>query len=55
MKVEMPKKLKCKRCGHQWQPRKENVIHCPHCCSPYWCRDRTRKPQRKKKEAALLK
>ncbi len=42
MEVEMPKKLKCKRCDHQWYPRKKNIIHCPRCCSPYWCKDRTR-------------
>jgi len=54
MEVEMPKKLKCKRCGYRWQPRKKNVTHCPHCRSPYWYRDRTRiYKQRKKKEQVI--
>ena len=30
-------KLKCKRCGHQWYPRKPKKPKvCPKCKSPYW-------------------
>lgn len=32
--------LKCKRCGHKWQPRKEEIRICPKCKSPYWDRKR---------------
>jgi len=28
--------LTCKRCGHRWIPRKEEVRICPKCKSPYW-------------------
>jgi len=35
MKVKIIK-LKCKRCGHEWIPRKEKVIICAGCHSPYW-------------------
>ena len=32
----------CKRCGHKWIPRSDNIpIICPSCKSPYWNRDRT--------------
>ena len=36
---------KCKRCGHEWNPRKPGVkpVVCPKCKSPYWD-----KPRRKK-------
>ncbi len=30
------KGLECKRCGHKWYPRKQIVLVCPHCKSPYW-------------------
>jgi Zn finger protein HypA/HybF involved in hydrogenase expression len=29
-------KLKCKRCGHEWTPRKDDVRLCPSCHSAYW-------------------
>jgi Zn finger protein HypA/HybF involved in hydrogenase expression len=29
-------RLKCKRCGHEWIARVENVRICPKCRSPYW-------------------
>ena len=37
MKVAV-KKLRCKRCGHEWIPRKEDVRVCPNpkCHSVYW-------------------
>ena len=28
--------LTCKRCGHKWVPRKEEVRICPRCKSQYW-------------------
>jgi len=34
-------KLKCKRCGWVWIPRKEEKpLTCPHCRSPYWDKER---------------
>lgn len=39
MKIKLLK-LKCKRCGHQWIPRKIEVRICPKCKSPYWDRAR---------------
>lgn len=35
-KVILGEKLTCKRCGHTWLPRKEDVMTCPGCRSPYW-------------------
>ena len=32
--------LECKRCGHKWLPRKDEVMICPKCKSPYWDRER---------------
>ena len=34
------KKLECKRCGHRWIPRKEEIRICPKCKSQYFKRDR---------------
>lgn len=34
------KGLECKRCGHKWIARKEEVMLCPKCKSPYWNRER---------------
>jgi Zn finger protein HypA/HybF involved in hydrogenase expression len=30
--------LECKRCGHKWNPRKQDIKVCPNpkCHSPYW-------------------
>jgi len=36
MKINLPKKLKCLRCEHEWVPRQEDVRRCPKCNSPYW-------------------
>ena len=36
MKVKLTKQLGCKRCGHEWNPRKEDVRVCPKCKSAYW-------------------
>ena len=37
MKVKI-NKIKCKRCGYEWVPKKEDVRPCanPKCRSPYW-------------------
>jgi uncharacterized OB-fold protein len=35
VKVRIPK-LECRRCGHLWFPRKEDVRKCPKCQSVYW-------------------
>lgn len=32
------KHLICKRCDHDWYPRKTEVRICPKCKSPYWDR-----------------
>jgi len=40
--IKIPK-LKCKRCGYKWIPRKEEVIVCPRCKSPYWNVERRKK------------
>jgi len=29
-------KLNCKRCGHKWIPKKEDVRTCPKCKSAWW-------------------
>ena len=34
-KINIPK-LECKRCGHRWWPRKDDVTICPRCKSAYW-------------------
>ena len=46
MKIKI-EKLNCKRCGHTWTPRKEEVRICPKCKSPYW--DIKKKESRDKK------
>ncbi len=28
--------LKCKKCGHEWIPRKARVFVCPKCHTPDW-------------------
>lgn len=33
-------KAKCKRCGHEWVPTKEEIIRCAKCKSPYWNTER---------------
>lgn len=29
----MPSQIQCQRCGHEWQPQKENPKCCPACKS----------------------
>lgn len=37
MKIKV-NKLECKRCGHKWIARKDEVMVCAKCHSPYWNR-----------------
>ena len=54
MQVEIKYQLKCKRCGYEWNPRKQDVRLCPKCKSIYW--DRERKPKtQKQKEAGIMR
>lgn len=36
MKIKLGERLTCKRCGHTWRPRKEDVRQCPGCGSAHW-------------------
>ena len=38
--------FRCARCGHTWTPNdiKKPPKQCPKCRSPYWTRERRRKP-----------
>lgn len=36
MKAQLGKLLKCRRCGYEWYPRKEEVRICPNCKSAYF-------------------
>jgi len=40
MKIQLPKKLECKRCGHQWIPRTDDVRQCPKCKSAHWDKEK---------------
>lgn len=40
MIIKRKKALKCKRCYHEWDPRKEDVRICPKCKSASWDLDR---------------
>ena len=43
------KKYKCKRCNHEWYPRKPSKpITCPNCKSAYW--DKTRLNEEKNEQ-----
>ncbi len=39
MKIELVM-LKCKRCGYEWTPRKQNVRQCPGCKTTYWNKEK---------------
>jgi predicted RNA-binding Zn-ribbon protein involved in translation (DUF1610 family) len=53
---DMVKKLRCKRCDHNWVPRDTGAPHvCPKCKSPYWDRERIRRPGWKKKRDPIPK
>jgi predicted nucleic acid-binding Zn-ribbon protein len=43
VKVNIPQ-LECKRCGHVWTPKQEEVRQCPKCKSAYF--DREPKPKK---------
>ena len=45
VKIDIPK-LECKRCGHKWWPRKEDVRQCPNCKSALWDKE----PKKKNKK-----
>jgi len=42
MKIKITK-LECKRCGHKWVPKKEEIRICPKCKSPYWDKEKNAK------------
>lgn len=37
------KKLKCKRCDHEWVPRISTIIRCAKCKHPSWDTKKTQK------------
>lgn len=42
MKIKL-NKLKCKKCGHEWIPRKEKVFVCPNPkCHTYKWEDKNK-------------
>ena len=45
MKIIKLQKLQCLRCNHIWIPKKEIIVICPKCKSPYWDRPRKNKIQ----------
>ena len=42
MKIRI-RTLKCKRCGHEWVPRKRDVRICPRCKSAFWDEEKKKK------------
>jgi hypothetical protein len=46
---------KCKRCSHEWTPRRRNVTICPKCKSPYWNKEKTRVRKEKFVSSVLSK
>ncbi len=40
MKIRI-RELKCKRCGHKWTPRTDDVRQCPRCKSAYWDKEKS--------------
>ncbi|KKK62295.1 hypothetical protein LCGC14_3005730, partial [marine sediment metagenome] len=38
MKIKLTK-LVCKKCGHFWIPKVEEVRQCPKCKSAWWDKD----------------
>ena len=47
MKINLPQKLECKRCGHKWIPRVAEVRICAKCKSPYWDKEKKKKDKNK--------
>ena len=46
MEITIPK-LKCKRCGAEWTPRKSDVRVCPKCHSAWWDIDKKERTKEK--------
>ena len=44
MKIEI-NQVECKRCGHQWTPRRPVIRVCPKCHSPYFDVPKRNKPE----------
>lgn len=40
------KPIECKRCGHQWVPRKAEVRQCPQCKSVWFDKEKRSKNSR---------
>ena len=49
MKTIILIRLECKRCGHNWVPKKTEIRICPKCKSPYF--DVERKPKKQGADA----
>ena len=47
--------LKCKKCGHTWKPRQEEVRQCPKCKSAWWDEDNSIVDEKKEAKADLAK
>ena len=39
MKIKLIK-LECKKCGHNWTPKKEEIRQCPKCKSVWWDKEK---------------
>lgn len=49
MELTLPT-LECKRCGHQWYPKRPVLpIRCAKCKTPYWSIQRSEKRETKSK------
>lgn len=48
-------KIKCKRCGHEWSPRKTEIRMCPKCKSPYFDKAKELKGMIKRTKQAISK
>jgi len=35
--------VKCKKCGHQWIPRKKEIRQCPKCKTAWFDKEEKRK------------
>ena len=54
MKVKI-NKLDCRRCNHQWTPRKDDVRMCPKCKSINWDKPRKEHNMNTKNRASIKK
>ena len=39
----MARTVKCKRCGHKWEPRVSRPVKCPECSSQNWNKAKPKK------------